>query len=68
MDDHDPYGDGDFDLEAADVPSDTVATMLLLRKEFYGATQARGDGGSARAGRGGGGGGERTGVVLQHQM
>lgn len=63
--DHDPYGDADFDLEAADMPSDTMATILLLQKEFYGATGAGGEGGSARAGRGGG---KRTGVVLQHQM
>lgn len=59
---HDPYReDGDL-LDTADLPNDTMATVLLLQQEFYGrrATAA----GGAWAGHGG----DRTGIVLQHQM
>lgn len=76
--DHDPYGvDDDDAFDAIDLPNDTMAAVLSLQKEFYGAirsppsgrrnsaSSSEGEGSSARLG---GGGGERTGIVLQHQM
>lgn len=59
--DDDPYGEDDDIFDAANLPNDTMATVLALQKEFYGAGRN-----SAFAGERGGG--ERTGVVLQHQL
>lgn len=62
-----PYcGDGDL-FDIADLPNDTMATVICLQEEFYKGQRNRPGGGASEAGRSGGGG-ERTGVVLQHQM
>ena len=83
--DQDPYGVNDDAFDAADLPNDTMAAVLSLQKEFYGAVRSppsgrgrnsakngssEGDGSSSSSSsaRLGSGGGERTGVVLQHQM
>eukprot|EP00904_Undaria_pinnatifida_P004595 jgi/Undpi1/14136/HiC_scaffold_9.g03787.m1 len=80
-DDYDPYGVGDDEFDAVDLPNDTMATVLSLQKEFYGAIRSHpprknsasssscsieGADGSSSARLGGGG--ERTGIVLQHQI
>ncbi|CAB1117281.1 unnamed protein product [Ectocarpus sp. CCAP 1310/34] len=54
-DGQDQYGEESDIFDAADLPNDTMATVLSLQREFYG--------GQPRTG-----GGERTGVVLQHQI
>jgi len=59
--DDDQYGDDSDMFDAANLPNDTMATVLALQKEFYSAAGKN----SASGGRSGG---ERTGVVLQHQM
>lgn len=62
--DHDPYGEDSDIFEEAHLPNDTMATVLALQNEFYGHgnNSAPGSRPSARPT------GERTGVVLQHQM
>lgn len=66
-DDSDPYcGDGDL-FDIADLPNDTMATVMCLRQEFYKGQGNRPEGSASEDGHRGGGG-ERTGVVLQHQM
>ena len=56
----DPYGEDADIFDVADLPNDTMAAVLALQKEFYvdGKNSASGPRPS----------GERTGVVLQHQM
>lgn len=55
-DGQDQYGDESDIFDAADLPNDTMATVLSLQREFYGGQSPSGSVG------------ERTGVVLQHQM
>lgn len=55
-DGQDQYGDESDIFDAADLPNDTMATVLSLQREFYGRQPPTGSVG------------ERTGVVLQHQM
>lgn len=59
--DDDQYGEDSDIFDAVNLPNDTMATVLALQKEFYGAVGKN----SASGGRPGG---DRTGVVLQHQM
>lgn len=71
-DGHDPYGEDDDLFDACNVPNDTMATVLSLQEEFYSGSRHK-DGKNSAGGAGGGvtqggRGGERTGVVLQHQM
>lgn len=58
--DRDPYGEDDDIFDEAHLPNDTMATVLALQKEFYG--DGKNSASGARPS------GERTGVVLQHQM
>ncbi len=60
--DDDQYGEGSDMFDAADLPNDTMATVLALQKEFYSAAGKNSASSGGRPGR------ERTGVVLQHQM
>lgn len=62
IDNHDPYGEGSDIFDAASLPNDTMATVLALQTEFFGA------GRNSALDGGRGGSGQRTGVVLQHQM
>ncbi|CAM9130965.1 unnamed protein product [Ectocarpus sp. 12 AP-2014] len=55
-DGQDQYGEESDVFDAADLPNDTMATVLSLQREFYGGQPSTGSGG------------ERTGVVLQHQI
>lgn len=80
--DQDPYGVDDDAFDGTDLPNDTMAAVLSLQKEFYGGVRSpppikrnsasSSSGGnsssSSSSARPGSGGGERTGVVLQHQM
>lgn len=59
--DRDPYGEDSDIFDEAHLPNDTMATVLALQKEFY-----HGDGKNSAPGSRPSG--ERTGVVLQHQM
>ena len=77
--DQDPYGVDDDAFDSTDLPNDTMAAVLSLQKEFYsvirsppagrknsaGSSEGEGCSSSARLESGGG---ERTGIVLQHQM
>lgn len=58
--DRDPYGEDSDIFDEAHLPNDTMATVLALQKEFY--ADGRNSASGARPS------GERTGVVLQHQM
>lgn len=63
----DPYcKEGDL-FDIAELPNDTMATMMCLQQEFYKGQGNRPEGSGSEDGRSRGGG-ERTGVVLQHQM
>lgn len=67
-DDPDPYGGDDDSFDAAELPNDTMAAVLSLQKEFYGGTGMAGRNSARGGGHRDGDGGERTGIVLQHQM
>lgn len=59
-DDRDPYGEDSDIFDEANLPNDTMATVLALQREFY--VDGKNSASGARPS------GERTGVVLQHQM
>eukprot|EP00903_Cladosiphon_okamuranus_P016658 g15361.t1 len=59
--DRDPYGEDSDIFDESHLPNDTMATVLALQKEFYGDGKNSAPGARATSG-------ERTGVVLQHQI
>ncbi|CAM9284600.1 unnamed protein product [Scytosiphon promiscuus] len=67
-DDHDPYGEDSDLFDADDLPNDTMATILSLQKEFYAGRPRLPRNSTSTGAARHPSGGERTGVVLQHQI